>query len=88
MYTQNKGSQMKTSIGKWGNSAAVRIPGHLLQQAQLEPNQKVKLSVSKGVIQIEPDLDSKPLLDDLLNSITEDNLHGETDFGTSGRELL
>ena len=79
---------MRSTIGKWGNSAAVRIPASVLAQANLNLQQPVKISVSDGAIVIQAQTD-KYDLHTLVSEITEENTHTETDFGgTVGKELL
>ncbi len=45
---------MYTSIQKWGNSQAVRLPKHILEQAGLNENDKVEISVQDGKLMIIP----------------------------------
>lgn len=44
---------MTTSVKKWGNSAAVRIPSALLEAANLSIDQPVELRAKNGRIVIE-----------------------------------
>lgn len=76
---------MKTSIVKWGNSAALRIPKHLLQQMTLRINDQVEIKLNGNQLIIEP---SEPSLDDLLAGVSEDNKHHELICDTQGVELL
>jgi len=88
MFLHNKGSILRSTIGKWGNSAAVRIPASVLAQANLNLQQPVKITVSDGAIVIQGQQDQYDLKT-LLAGITEDNTHNETDFGAPvGKELL
>ena len=78
---------MRSTVKKWGNSAAVRMPASLMEEARLHIDQPVDLRVEKGRIVIEPlaafDLEM------LLAGITDENLHGEVEFGPPvGREAL
>ncbi len=45
---------MFTSIQKWGNSQAVRIPKALLEQASLKENDKVEIRAEDGTLVISP----------------------------------
>lgn len=75
-------------LKKWGNSPAVRIPAAVMQSAQLHLNQAVDVRAEDGRIIIEP-LAPAYTLDGLLAGISEENLHGEFDFGgAEGREQL
>jgi len=53
------------SIGKWGNSLAVRLPKDILDLAHLHLKDSVVISVRKGAIIIEPK-ERKPTLSELL----------------------
>ena len=80
---------MRSSISKWGNSAAVRIPQHLLEQSGLRLKDEVEIEVEDQAMIIRP-ARAQPSysLDALLAGITEENRHGETDWGeTEGGEL-
>lgn len=67
-------------LKKWGNSPAVRIPVGIMQSAQLSLDQAVEVRAEGGRIIIEP-VAPAYTLDDLLNGITDENRHGEVDFG-------
>lgn len=45
---------MYTSIQKWGNSQAVRIPKAILEKASLRENDKVEIQVEDGRLVIVP----------------------------------
>lgn len=45
---------MYTTIQKWGNSQAVRLPKDILEMAQLGENDRVELRVKEGVVLIIP----------------------------------
>ena len=80
---------MKTSIGKWGNSPAIRIPNALMREAQLSNKQQVNILVSRGRIIIEPLRDPEYSLDELVSQISAANLHDEVDFGEPvGKEIF
>lgn len=80
---------MRSSVSKWGNSAAVRIPQPLLDQSGLQLKDEVEIEVEDHTLTIRPTR-SQPSysLDSLLEGITEENLHIETDWGEAeGNEL-
>ncbi len=80
---------MKVKIQKWGNSLAVRIPKSYALQTEIEQNSVVDLSVLEGSIIVKPDK-RKPkfTLEELLESVSEENLHGEIDTGEPvGKEV-
>lgn len=77
---------MRTTVKKWGNSAAVRIPLAILQAARLAMDDPVEIREEKGRIVIEP-LRRVYDLDELVNRITPGNRHGEVDlWPPAGRE--
>ena len=80
---------MRASIQKWGNSLAIRIPKSFAEEAKLAENSPVELSLVDGNLIISPARKTEWTLDELLAGITEENLHGEVDFGPPvGKELL
>ena len=79
---------MHTKIQKWGNSLAVRIPKPFAKEVQLMHGRSVDISVDDGRIVIDPHAEPEYRLEDLLNGVTEQNLHAEVDTGGSvGREV-
>ena len=81
---------MKVKIQKWGKSLAVRIPKSFAVQTEIEQDSIVDLSVLEGNIIVKPEKRKpKYTLEELLEGVTEENLHGEIDFGKSvGKEML
>jgi antitoxin MazE len=81
---------MKTnsSVKRWGNSLAVRIPSSVIQDLGLSENSSVQI-ISNGVIAtIQPNKRRKINLDELVAAITPDNVHGEVDWGSPvGKEV-
>ena len=77
---------MKTTIRRWGNDAAIRIPAALMQQVNLRIGQEVDIRVEGGGIVLAPVRQPRDLAS-LVDGITADNLHGEVDVGPAvGRE--
>ncbi len=72
---------MRTTIKKWGNSAAVRIPGSVMQSMRIRLDEAVDVREEEGRIVIEPVRQKSYKLDDLLKGITAKNRHDEVDFG-------
>ena len=78
---------MQGTIRKWGNSAALRLPAAALSEAGFALEQAVEISASRGRIIIEPRQKVAYRLEDLLDALTPDRAHGETDTGSPvGRE--
>lgn len=80
---------MDAIIRKWGNSAAIRLPVTAIKDARFSLEQKVRLTVTRGRIVIEPSSRVEYDLDTLVDGITPGNLHDEVDFGKPvGKEAL
>ena len=79
---------METKIQKWGNSLAVRIPALFVKEAQIACGTAVRLSVDDGKIVIDPHVEPRYRLEDLLKGVTRRNLHAEVATGDAvGREV-
>jgi len=81
---------MKVKIQKWGNSLAVRIPKSFAVQTEIEQDTIVDLSVLEGSIIVKPEKrKARFTLEELLQNVNEENLHGEIDFGEPvGKEVF
>jgi antitoxin MazE len=78
---------MEVIIKKWGNSAAVRIPSAVIDAAKFTLNQTVDVRVEDGRVVLVPISKQNFEITQLLNEITDDNLHGVINFGKAvGRE--
>jgi len=78
---------MTATIQKWGNSLALRIPLAIAKQIQVREGDPVTLKVggSGFTVRAAP---KRLKLDDLLEQVTPENLHGATDWGAGvGREV-
>lgn len=77
---------MTTQVGKWGNSLAVRIPGTYAKELELREGAEVEVTRVRGGLLVKP-VARRYTLDELLEQITPENIHGETDWGPSvGKE--
>lgn len=63
---------MNTLIQKWGNSLGVRIPAKLAQKLHIKPGSAVDITIEGNHLIVSP---QRYRLDDLLDSISEKNLH-------------
>ena len=80
---------METTIRKWGNSPALRLPASVLKDAALQLEQKVTLVVRRGRIVIEPVKTVEYDLNELVAGINSQNAHDEVSFGAPvGKEAL
>jgi len=79
---------MKTTVKKWGNSAAVRIPASVMDDMQLHLDDIVEVREEKGQIVIEPVRQKRWDLNDLMKGITSKNQHETIEFGSpDGKEV-
>jgi len=79
---------MRSTVKKWGNSAAVRIPSSVMQATRLDLDEVVDVREEAGRIVIEPVRQKTYDLDTLLKGITPKNRHEAVDFGPAvGKEV-
>ena len=79
---------MRTSVQKWGNSLALRIPKPLADQAHITQGSLVEIKVVDDVLRIELVAPEAYTLDALLEGVTEENIHEEIDTGEAqGKEV-
>ncbi len=79
---------MRTSVQKWGNSLALRIPKPLADQAHITQGSLVEIKVVDDVLRIELVAPEAYTLDSLLEGVTEENIHEEIDTGEAqGKEV-
>ncbi|MBT2687779.1 AbrB/MazE/SpoVT family DNA-binding domain-containing protein [Bacillus sp. ISL-47] len=92
----NKGKEVEimtlaTTIQKWGNSLAVRIPKDVAERVEIHQGSEIEMKVmeNEGTITLVPKKQSKKYsLEELLAQCKPENHHGEIDFGTEGNELF
>jgi antitoxin MazE len=78
---------MRTSVQRWGNSLAVRIPKSFAEEVGLQDDSPVDLRLSQGKLVLEPSSPPPPSLEELLDGVRKSNLHAEFDSGPAqGRE--
>jgi len=79
---------MQTTIKKWGNSLALRIPKLFAINANLKIDKTVDISIDKGSIIITPIDEKEYSLEKLLKGVNKSNIHGEFDTGAPvGKEI-
>jgi antitoxin MazE len=88
IYNRHPREKMST-IQKWGNSLAIRIPQAIAGQLSVEQGAVVDLQVRDGELVIRPIRSTKLRLSELLKDCQPLQLHGETDFGPDvGLEVI
>jgi antitoxin MazE len=77
----------ETTISKWGNSLALRIPRRIAKEAGIGEGDSLALALQRdGSIVLRP-ARRRYQLQDLVSRITPRNRHRETDWGApAGRE--
>ncbi|MCC6888746.1 MAG: PbsX family transcriptional regulator [Hyphomicrobiales bacterium] len=69
---------------QWGNSLAVRIPSGIARELHAFDGRPARLEVKGGSLVVTPlDVVPKYDLNALIEGITPENFHGETDTGDS-----
>jgi antitoxin MazE len=77
---------MRAKAQKWGNSLAVRIPKAIADQVGVVEEDELEIEAEAGVIRLRR-ARRDPSLEELLQGVSAENLHDETDFGRAeGRE--
>ncbi len=80
-------NDMEAKIQKWGNSLGIRIPICITKELSLKNGSIVDIFEKSNQIVIKPK--KKRSLKDLLSLVTDENIHGEFDFGRPvGKEIL
>ena len=79
---------MRTRVQRWGNSLALRIPKSFATEIGLAENLAVDMSVTDGRLVVQPRAEESFRLEDLLQGITDENLHGQWETGPAiGKEV-
>lgn len=75
---------MQAVVQKWGNSLGFRIPSMWAKDNEIKNGSKVEVIAEKGKMIILP---QKKSLKDMMNLVTEKNLHSEIEtFEAVGKE--
>ncbi|HEX4369280.1 MAG TPA: AbrB/MazE/SpoVT family DNA-binding domain-containing protein [Rhodopila sp.] len=79
---------MRVLIRKWGNGVSVRVPAAVMEAVGLSLGQAVDIREENGRVVVEPIQGPAFSLRDLLSAVTDENIHGEIDFGRPvGKDL-
>lgn len=78
---------MTTTVQKWGNSLALRIPSSLAKDVHLHQGSVVEVAVVEGKMVVKPKGKQRYSLSQMLKRIKKGNLHTEHNWGKGlGRE--
>lgn len=79
---------MRSQVKRWGNSASVRIPAAVLNASALKLDQPVEVIAESGAVIIKAVTDHIPTLDEMLDSLTPQNMKDDFDWGPPvGKEI-
>jgi antitoxin MazE len=71
---------MKTTIQKWGNSLAIRIPKNITKETKVSEGSNINIITENGKIILNPTT-KEYSLKELLMKITNENIHLEVSSG-------
>ena len=71
----------ETTVAKWGNSLAVRIPQAFAKQARISEGDTLDLALREDGAIVLSSARRRYQLSDLVSRITPKNRHRETDWG-------
>ncbi|HUI76269.1 MAG TPA: AbrB/MazE/SpoVT family DNA-binding domain-containing protein [Bryobacteraceae bacterium] len=74
--------QNETTVSKWGNSLAVRIPRDIAKQARISEGDCLALALKRDGSIVLRSVRRTYELSELVSRITPGNRHKETDWGT------
>ena len=72
---------MQLAVRKWGNSLAIRIPKAIAMESKIEEGSLVEIRLKKGSVIVTPVRARDYTLEELLEGVTDENIHGEVDMG-------
>lgn len=72
---------LRARVTKWGNSLGLRLPKALSKELGIEEDGQVEMEVIKGKLIIQPVRSEEFSLDAMVEQITAENCHRETDWG-------
>ena len=72
---------METTVQKWGNSLAIRIPKNITRDAKVEEGSSINIKFENGNIILTPSKKEHSLAE-LIKNITDENIHSELSTGS------
>ena len=74
---------MKVEFLKWGNSLALRVPKAFAEEVGAAKGRRADLTIENGALVVKVMKKRRQYtLEHLINGITKENRHSETDWGT------
>ncbi len=78
---------MKSTVKRWGNSLAVRLPKDLAQTLELDEGSDITLEIVQDGLLVKSSKPQRPDLEALLRGVTRETIHDQTDWGeVAGKE--
>lgn len=77
---------MTCKLQKWGNSLGVRIPKSIIEKIDLAENDELIIEQQDGKIVIFP-AKKKLSLNEMMDKVTNSNLHIKDDYKPEGSEV-
>jgi len=74
---------LRGRVQKWGNSLALRIPKSFANEIGLGENSSIRLMIKEGALVVTPEHKPQWRLEELLEKVTEDNIHREWETGSA-----
>ena len=74
---------MKTSVQRWGNSLALRIPRAYAAETRIAEGSEVDLTTKSGALIVRPIVRKRHSLADLVKRITPANRHESVSTGAA-----
>jgi len=79
---------MKTSVQRWGNSLALRIPRAYAAETKISEGSEVELTLKAGTLVVRPVVRKRHALADLLQRVRSANRHLAIETGPPvGKEV-
>ena len=75
-------------VKKWGNSLGLRIPQAIANQINIQDGSRINLVLKNNKIELTPAISEEYRLNDLIELMSEANLHNEISSGQpQGKEI-
>jgi antitoxin MazE len=86
---ERKSMNLTQNLQKWGNSAGVRLPKKVIEEAHLKLDEPLEITIKGKSVILTPLTKSKKItLKDMLKGVTPDDVGGEQDWGVPvGKEI-
>ena len=79
---------MEIKVKKWGNSLGLRIPQAIANQIKIQDGSRINLVLKNNKIELIPVASEEYQLNDLVELISESNLHTDISSGQpQGKEI-